>query len=198
MSLGWSKRPSGKAAGSELSEATAYRSSRYGQEQAMSVEPQSSRLNPHSSFHITNSTLAIVCFLIIWSIADIALASEDIGNLSANPFDIESSSNPFGKGSPFAPNGINNPYSPYGSPFSNKSATNPFATDAPRLYDQQGNYRGKLSANPYDPDSTSNQFGRYGSPFSPDSLNNQFGAGSPFRPDSPNNPYRKGWKIEGR
>jgi hypothetical protein len=62
----------------------------------------------------------------------------------------------------------------------------------------QGNYRGKLSANPYDPDSSSNQFGRYGSPFSPDSLNNQFGAGSPYRFDSPNNPYGKGWKIEGK
>jgi len=28
---------------------------------------------------------------------------------------------------------VNNPYSSYGSPFSNQSATNPFATDAPRL-----------------------------------------------------------------
>ena len=43
-------------------------------------------------------------------------------------------------------------------------------TDAPRLYDEQGNYRNKLSANPYDPDSTSNPYGRYGSPFSPDSI----------------------------
>ena len=64
--------------------------------------------------------------------------AEDLGNLSANPFDFESSSNPFGKGSPFAPNGINNQFSPFGSPFSNTSATNPFATDAPALYDQQG------------------------------------------------------------
>lgn len=102
-----------------------------------------------------------------------------------------------GAGSPFAPNGINNPFSPYGSPFGNQSATNPFATDAPRLYDQQGNYRGTLSTNPYDPDSTSNPFGRYGSPYSPDSINNPFGAGSPYRPDSPNNPYGRGWRIEG-
>jgi hypothetical protein len=42
-------------------------------------------------------------------------------------------SNPYGAGSPFKPDGINNPFSPYGSPFSNQSATNPFATDAPRL-----------------------------------------------------------------
>ncbi|MDF2756597.1 MAG: uncharacterized protein K0S94_2189, partial [Nitrospira sp.] len=73
--------------------------------------------------------------------------TEDLGNLSANPYDPDSSSNAFGKGSPFAPNGINNPFSPYGSPLSNTSATNRFATDAPKLYDQQGNYRGKLSAN---------------------------------------------------
>ena len=57
--------------------------------------------------------------------------TEDLGNLSANPYDPDSSSNAFGKGSPFAPNGINNPFSPYGSPFSNTSATNPFATDGP-------------------------------------------------------------------
>ena len=35
--------------------------------------------------------------------------------------------------------------------------------DTPRLYDQEGNCRGKLSANPYDNDSTSNTYGRYGS-----------------------------------
>ena len=58
--------------------------------------------------------------------------TENLGDLSANPYDLDSSSNPFGKGSPFAPNGINNPFSPYGSPFSNTSATNPFATDAPK------------------------------------------------------------------
>ena len=58
--------------------------------------------------------------------------AEDLGNLSANPFDSESSSNSFGTGSPFAPTSINNPFSPSGSPFSNKSATNPFATDAPK------------------------------------------------------------------
>ena len=52
-------------------------------------------------------------------------------------------------------------------------------TNAPRLYDQQGNYHGKLSANPYDPDSTSNPYGCYGSPFSPDSINNPFGVGNP-------------------
>jgi hypothetical protein len=59
--------------------------------------------------------------------------AEDLGELSANPFNPDSTSNPFGAGSPFKPDGLNNPFSPYGSPFSNQSATNPFATDAPRL-----------------------------------------------------------------
>ena len=94
--------------------------------------------------------------------------------------------------------GMSNPFSPYGSPFSNQSATNPFATDAPRLYDQQGNYRGKLSANPYDPDSISNPYGRYGSRFSPDSINNPYGAGSPFYSDSPTHPYGRGLRIAGQ
>ncbi|MFO0773213.1 MAG: hypothetical protein U0172_00935 [Nitrospiraceae bacterium] len=122
----------------------------------------------------------------------------DLGTLSANPYAPNSSANPFGAGNPFAPDSITNPFSRYGNPFSNQSATNPFATDAPRLYDQQGNYRGKLSANPYDPESTSNPYGRYGSPFSPESLNNPYGAGNPYRPDSPTNPYGSGWRIEGR
>lgn len=80
--------------------------------------------------------------------------AEDLGELSANPFNPNSTSNPFGAGSPFKSDGLNNPFSPYGSHFSNQSATNPFATDAPRLYDQQDQSRGKLSTNPYDPDST--------------------------------------------
>jgi hypothetical protein len=122
---------------------------------------------------------------------------EYLGDLSANPFGPNSTANQFGGGNPFAPNSITNEFSPYGSPFSNKSANNPYATDAPKLYDQQGNYRGRLSANPYDPDSTSTPFGRYGSPFSPDSLNNRFGAVNPFLPDSPQNPFGSGWRIEG-
>ncbi|WP_176698113.1 hypothetical protein [Candidatus Nitrospira nitrosa] len=94
--------------------------------------------------------------------------------------------------------GVSTAFSPYGSPFSNQSARNPFATDAPWLYDQQGNYRGKLSANPYDTDSTSNPYGRYGSRFSQDSINNPYGVGSPYRSDSPTNSYGRGLRIEGQ
>jgi hypothetical protein len=96
------------------------------------------------------------------------------------PYDPNCINNPYGAGSPYKPDGLMNPYSPYGSPYSNKSWTNPYATDAPRIYDNQGQYRGKLSINPYDPDSTSNPYGRYGNPYSPDSLNNPYGAGNPY------------------
>ena len=96
------------------------------------------------------------------------------------PYDPDCLSNPYGAGSPYAPNGLMNPYSSAGSPYSNQSWTNPYATDAPKIYDDQGNYHGRLSANPYDPDSTSNPYGRYGSPYSADSINNPYGAGNPY------------------
>ncbi|MEQ1935194.1 MAG: hypothetical protein ABL962_15140 [Fimbriimonadaceae bacterium] len=73
-----------------------------------------------------------------------------------------------------------NPYSQYGSPYSNKSWTNPHATNAPKLYGSDGRYLGRLSSNPYAPDSTSNPYGKYGSKYSPTSINNPFGAGSPY------------------
>lgn len=102
---------------------------------------------------------------------------------AACPYGHNCLSNPYGAGSPYKADGLMNPYSPYGSPYSNKSWTNPYATDAPRLYDAQGNFRGRLSTNPYDPDSTSNPYGRYGSPHSPDSINNPYGAGNPYNPN---------------
>lgn len=106
-----------------------------------------------------------ILFLIVLLLVPRGVEAEYLGNLSADPFDPDSTANPFGAGNPFDPDSVNNPFGPYGSPFSNQSATNPFATDSPRLYDREGNYHGKLSANPFDPDSTSNPFGQYGSPF---------------------------------
>src|SRR5574338_329970 len=98
------------------------------------------------------------------------------------PYDPRCLNNPYGAGNRYKADGLNNPYSQYGSQYSNKSHTNPYATDAPKLYDNQGNYRGRLSANPYDPDSTSNPNGRYGSRYSPDSINNPYGTGNPYNP----------------
>jgi hypothetical protein len=121
-----------------------------------------------------------------------------LGNLSVNPYASDSTSNPYSSfGSKYGAKSINNPYSQYGSPYSNKSVSNPYATQAPKLYDSQGNYKGKLSNNPYDPDSVSNPFGRYGSKYSSDSINNPYGAGSPYKSDSPSNPYGTGLKIFG-
>jgi len=100
--------------------------------------------------------------------------------LADGSYDPNSLNNPYGAGSPYKPDGLMNPYSQYGSPYSNKSWTNPYTTDAPKLYDSQGNYRGRLSTNPYDPDSVSNPYGRYGSPYSSNSINNPYGAGNPY------------------
>lgn len=99
---------------------------------------------------------------------------------AACPYDADCLNNPYGAGNPYKADGLNNPYSPYGSPYSNKSWRNPYATDAPKLYDQNGNYHGRLSSNPYDADSTSNPYGRYGNPYSADSINNPYGAGNPY------------------
>jgi hypothetical protein len=99
------------------------------------------------------------------------------------PDDPRCLSNPYGAGSPYKGEGLMNPYSPYGSPYSPKSWTNPYATDAPKLYDSQGHYRGRWSSNPYDPDSTANPYGRYGNPYSADSLRNPYGAGNPYNPN---------------
>jgi len=141
-------------------------------------------------------TLILSIFVILFLYVPV-LAGGYLGNLSSNPYDPNSISNPYGAGNPYNPNSITNPYGKYGNPYSPYSATNPYSTNAPRLYDSQGNYRGRLSNNPYDPDSISNPYGRYGNPYSPDSVNNPYGAGNPYAPDSPTNPYGTGWKIFG-
>jgi hypothetical protein len=126
-----------------------------------------------------------------------SFASQNIGNLSANPYNQNSTSNPYGAGSSYNSNSINNQYGRYGSPYSNESVNNPYATNPPKLYDSQGNFRGNLSSNPNDPDTISNPNGRYGNSYSPDSINNPYGAGSQYKSDSPNNPYGNGLIIKG-
>ena len=51
-----------------------------------------------------------VVFLLL--LLPLPVHAEDIGELSANPFNPASTSNPFGAGSPFKPDGLNNPFSP--------------------------------------------------------------------------------------
>jgi hypothetical protein len=117
--------------------------------------------------------------------------SEYLGQLSTNPFLTDSTSNKFGSfGSRYASESIENPYGLHGSPYSPTSVANPYATEAPKIIAADGQYLGKLSANPYDPDSVSNPYGKYGSPYSPTSINNPYSQyGSQFSPISPNNPY---------
>ncbi|MGE4064773.1 MAG: hypothetical protein AB7E79_15525 [Rhodospirillaceae bacterium] len=125
----------------------------------------------------------------------VAAAQTYLGQFSANPHAPQSTAAPAQR---FAPDSVINPMGRYGRPTSAQSATNPFATDAPELYDSAGRYRGKLSANPYDPDSISNPYGRYGSRTSPDSVNNPYGAGNPYAPESPTNRFGAGLRIIGK
>ena len=46
--------------------------------------------------------------------------------------------------------------------------------NCPTIYDNNGNYMGRLSDDQYDPDSISNQYGNYGSQYSPNSINNPY------------------------
>jgi|SRR5678815_370423 hypothetical protein len=129
---------------------------------------------------------------LLWPLCTFA---ENPGDLSENKVNPNSVFNDMG---PLSPTSPRNPIEIYGSTISPFSANNPLAIDAPRLYDQDGNYRGKLSTNQLDPNSTSNPLGRYGSSISPYSLNNPLGAGNSLNPGSPKNPYGRGWRIEGR
>lgn len=125
-----------------------------------------------------------VTFLIVVFLNSSAMAQEYIGQFGGNEFNYNSTKNEFRAGSPFRLNGRNNSFGVYGSETSNLSARTPYARNGPKLYDNQGNYRGKLSANEFDPESIWNPYGRYGNPFSPDSINNPFGAVNEFRCDS--------------
>lgn len=139
-----------------------------------------------------------ILLAVLLSLIPLSVQAEYLGDLSANELNPDSIFNDIGAYSPLSPTSPRNPIGLYGSPISPYSATNPLAVDAPRLYDQEGNYRGKLSTNTLDPDSISNPLGRYGSSLSPDSLNNPLGAGNPLDPGSPKNRYGRGWRIEGR
>ena len=140
--------------------------------------------------------LIAVAALVVTTVITPANAQTYLGNWSTNRYDSNSTSNQYGQyGSRYSSGSVNNPYGQYGSRYSPESTTNPYATNAPKLYDSEGNYRGRLSSNPYDPDSVSNPYGRYGSPYSSDSVNNPYGAGSPYHSDSPHNPYGSGMSI---
>lgn len=112
-----------------------------------------------------------------------------LGRLSSNRYDLESTSDAYGThGNPYG-NTLTNPYSPYGSKYSSTSWSNPYATDAPRIYAQDGTYLGKLSTNPFDPDSISNPYGQYGNPYGNNLMNTYGVYGSKYSSQSWTNPY---------
>lgn len=119
---------------------------------------------------------------------------EYLGNLSANPYDPNSTSNPYGQyGSPYSAQSIQNPYSTYGSSYSIEGARNPYTTGGPRIFASDGTYLGRLNANRFDPESVSNPYGAYGSRYSPTSIRNPYSVyGSPYSTMSPTNPYLVG------
>ena len=88
--------------------------------------------------------------------------AEYLGNLSANEFDPNSIADPFSAENPDDPNGLTSEFElgPYGNPYSPSSATNFEGINAPRLYDQEGNDRGRLSVKAYDREWVSNPYGR--------------------------------------
>jgi len=110
-------------------------------------------------------TIFIVCAFLL--VATTLTMAQYLGNWGANTSNPYSVDNSYGAGDPFDPNSIKNPTGRFGSPYSSYSTTNPFATHAPRLYDQDGNYRGRLSNNPNDPESISNPNSPYFSPSLP-------------------------------
>jgi hypothetical protein len=139
--------------------------------------------------------LLLIISLFVLPLASYAEYLGDLSDNELNPNSIFNDIGPYGNLSPTSPR---NPISLYGSPISPYSATNPLAIEAPRLYDPEGNYRGKLSTNPLDPDSISNPLGRYGSSLSPESINNPLGPGNQLNPGSPRNRLGTGWRIEGQ
>jgi hypothetical protein len=128
------------------------------------------------------TTMKTLLALLLALVATDALAgihgsrSEYPGRRSVTYYDSRSLANPYGAGSRYG-NGPMNPYSPSGGYYSDRSWRNPYANNAPTLY-QGGQYRGRWSTNRYNPDSTSNPYGYYGSPYSPYSTQNPYGAGS--------------------
>ena len=123
-------------------------------------------------------TLRFAICMVIFCWTSSVSAGEYLGQLSTNPYAKNST----------AGIGANN-YT------IDQSMNNKYRSGGPKLYNNDGEFRGNLNGNRYDPDSVSNPYGRYGSEYSSDSINNSYGAGSKYKSDSPNNEYGSGWAI---
>ena len=112
-----------------------------------------------------------------------------LGRFSENKYDSDSISNRYGQYGSRYGNTVTNPYSTYGNKYSSSSVTNPYATDAPKIYAEDGTYLGKLSTNKYDPESISNPYGLYGSKYGNNLMNPYSTYGSKYSSQSWRNPY---------
>jgi hypothetical protein len=86
------------------------------------------------------------------TLAELRIIAEDgtfLGTFE-NEYSSNSIYNKYGTyGSPYASKSILNQYGEYGSDYSGKSPFNAYASDAPGLYDRNGNFYGTLSVNRY-------------------------------------------------
>lgn len=73
--------------------------------------------------------LALIVTLSLTATA--ANAQQYLGSLSNNPYAGNSISNPYGQYGSKWGNTVNNPYGQYGSPYSGRSANNPYASSPP-------------------------------------------------------------------
>ncbi len=71
-----------------------------------------------------------------------------LGCLTCNQYDSESVLNKYGLyGSAYSTTSILNKYSQYGSAYSNDSACSSYASNPPRVQDENGGYYGRLTLN---------------------------------------------------
>ena len=82
------------------------------------------------------------------AITSFALAGQAFGIC---PYDFNCINNPYGAGNPYKVDGLMNSYSLYGSPYSNRSWTDPFATEPPKIYDRQGKLSRPIQYEPFSP-----------------------------------------------
>jgi hypothetical protein len=84
------------------------------------------------NLYLTVALVISIMFNIAPAMADSSLYAPDgtyLGELSANPYLLNSTSNPYGPhGSKYSQDSINNPYSQYGSKYSNQSPNNPYSS----------------------------------------------------------------------
>jgi hypothetical protein len=110
------------------------------------------------------SSNALTILVIAAGVCAPAWSQDYPGVAGDDPYASDPSANAFGTSNPYSPNSPPNSYEGYGNPYDSLSVANPYATDAPKTHDPNGDYGGRGDANRYDPYSPSNSYGPYGKP----------------------------------